>query len=1031
MNRTALMRGVLAPVLFLAALLPLLGSAGLLRRTIPVEPELIQPGSGLAYSFKAPSSWGPFLVRSDTVEAPDRSFLMVLLDGRPIGRPHVLHEEIVRLGGGAFSHWQDYVLFSMPDGSDPRASGSRLSVRYALQATALFGWLFSLGCAWLGLRALCFGEGRWEGLKASGFWGRILRPVLAWGALTGAVQLAHAQAGPEARWALFTLGSLVCVFVLRRGRAGAPVPHAAPRLALGIASLAALLSLASSLVAVSALSTPFNTDAPYYFTRPSEMFATRPGEVSATTPLFGLVFGFIQVFGLKGMALIGLQILVRAWSVFAATRLVAVASPVLGVLLGLLLGIDPVGAALSAMYATESLHSSSLILAAVAIARLPPASALPKGLAVGIGVGLAGLFRPSGIPLLALALLFLAWKARSGRSFRAAIAGVVLAVLMVSSVARLERGSWQPVGGGGGLAYAWPLLVHQLLDPDNGRESAALSAAIQGCDPHWPQTPIRLETDSNERIPAIKTCLVASGRSLDSVFGLFSASYREAIAAQPFRFLAAVRDEFLNYLGTTVSHNARLGAQFVEFEDLAAICRPTDGNPLYARAPALRLGEAPARLRDTLAFVCPPPPPVKRLAWLPAAVTTGFRAIFQPYFYVLEPPFFHRSVSNPGNPWWMGLCALTFGGLVVGVSAGPLRRLALVSLVVVGTAAATVALTHLTTARYLGPFSPWFLTLSSLLGFALLQDAAVCARDFVKSLRHPHPAETGEERSPDLAWKPLWPAKPVTLAADLRALRELFTTRRQLILELTRREIVDRHAGQLLGATWALFQPLLVVGVYLFVFAYIFKGRVSGGSAASFDYPVFLLAGLIPWLGFQESMARASEVIVSNANLVKQVVFPIEILPVRAALSAFFTQSVLLTGLLAYVLVRAGSIPWTYALLPVFLALQLLTLVGLNYFLAAFGVFFRDTRELVQAFAVMGFYFLPTIYSPDSAPSWLLTLLAVNPFSHFVWCAQDMLFFGAIRHPGSWLVILGLSLTVLLSGFRFFRRAAAVFGNLL
>jgi|GEM_PF-267949 len=1026
MTLARFVRRVVAPVLFGIALIPVLGSLGLLRRTLQVDPSGIQHSSGLAYSFKTPESGFLLGLRSDRVEDPEASRLSLLLDGKPVGKAHSLHDEIAKNGRGAYSHWQDHVLFSMPDGSDPRASGSRLSFRYAIHGMPL-AWLVSLLCVYLGLRALCFGEDRWQRLKGTEAWGRVVRRVVGWGALGGALTLAHAQAGPGERWALFTLGCVVCVLALRRLGASEPSSEVSPNLTFGIAMGAAAGSLVSSGIALAALSTFFNTDLPFYFTRPSEMFSTRPGEFSATTPLFGLILGFVQAVGLKGSALIGLQIVVRAWAVFAATRLGAARSPVFGCLLGLLLGLDPVAASLSTMYATESLHSSSLILAAVAISNLGSAPGWLRPLAVGVGVGLAGLFRPSGLALLGLAVVFLAWKARANQAFRTALAGIVIAVLMVSSVARLQRGSWQLVGGGGGLAFAWPLLVHQLLDPTNGPDSAVLAVAIDECDPQRRSGPIRL-SDSNIRILTIKTCMVASGRTLEAVFQLFSSAYREAIRAHPERFALAIRNEFLNYLATTVAHNVVLGAQFVELEDLDALCRPNEAHPLFTRLPALKMGEGSERVKDVVAFVCPVPRPESRLKDLPRRATSLFRVIFQPYLYVLEPPFFRRSIGDVEQPYWMGLCAVSFGGLVLGISGGRLRRMGLVSVALLGTAAATVALTHLTVVRYLAPYSPWFLALSALLAFAFARDAANSVLDLIGAFRLRAPA--GQE-GPDPEWKPLWQAKPVSLAADLRGLKELLTSRRHLLLELTRREILDRHAGQLFGAGWAFLHPLLVVAVYVFVFGYVFKGRVGGGATAGLDYPAFLLAGLIPWLGFQESMARASVVIVGNANLVKQVIFPIEVLPVRVALAAFFTEAVLLIGLLMYVGFRGGIAPGTLVLLPAFLALQLLAFVGLNYFLAAFGVFFRDTRELVQAFAVMGLYLLPTIYSPDTAPSWLLSLLALNPFSHFVWCAQDALFFGHFQHPWSWLVATSFSLLLLLSGYRFFRRASIVFGNLL
>jgi lipopolysaccharide transport system permease protein len=261
-----------------------------------------------------------------------------------------------------------------------------------------------------------------------------------------------------------------------------------------------------------------------------------------------------------------------------------------------------------------------------------------------------------------------------------------------------------------------------------------------------------------------------------------------------------------------------------------------------------------------------------------------------------------------------------------------------------------------------------------------------------------------------------------------------FTRYRQLTWEMTRREISDRYAGQALGTFWAVGHPLAQMGVYIFVFAFVFKARATGAATsanAPLDYISYLLSGLIPWIAFQESMAKASTVIRSNANLVKQVVFPIEILPVKGVFASMLTQGIMTLLLLIYIAISRGGLPWTVALLPLLLASQAFAMIGASWVLGAVGVFLRDTKDLVQLSNLIGVYLVPIAYLPAAMPAALRPILFANPFSYMAWCFQDALYHGTITNPAAWLVFpLGSVLTMVL-GFRLFSALKLRFGNVL
>jgi lipopolysaccharide transport system permease protein len=248
---------------------------------------------------------------------------------------------------------------------------------------------------------------------------------------------------------------------------------------------------------------------------------------------------------------------------------------------------------------------------------------------------------------------------------------------------------------------------------------------------------------------------------------------------------------------------------------------------------------------------------------------------------------------------------------------------------------------------------------------------------------------------------------------------------------MTKREIGERYAGQVLGLFWTVGHPLAMMGVFVFIFAVVFKMKVGGTYELPLDYTTYLLSGLIPWITFQESMSKGTMAIVGNANLVKQVVFPLEVLPVKGVLASFVTQGVSLIILIAYVLLKYGTLPWTYILLPVLLVFQCMAMVGVSYVLSAVGIYFRDLKDFVQVFSLVGMYLMPVFYLPAMVPRIFRPVLYINPFSYMIWCYQDVFFFGRFEHPWAWIVYFFLSTAIFYGGYRTFRKLKIMFGNVL
>jgi homopolymeric O-antigen transport system permease protein len=277
-------------------------------------------------------------------------------------------------------------------------------------------------------------------------------------------------------------------------------------------------------------------------------------------------------------------------------------------------------------------------------------------------------------------------------------------------------------------------------------------------------------------------------------------------------------------------------------------------------------------------------------------------------------------------------------------------------------------------------------------------------------------------------------AQLLSVRGNIGAIREVASVVRQyrnLLLAMTQRELAEQYTGQVLGNLWLFVHPLAVMALFVFLFAYVFKTKVGGTRDMPLDYTTYLLSGLIPWMALQQAMARGSVVLTARANLVKQVVFPIEILPPIAVLAGAFPSLVGFVALVVYVVITQGLPPATYLLLPLLMLMQLSLSAGAAYMLAAIGVFMRDTKDFVQIFSTYGVYVLPIFYLPIWVPPPFRPLLYANPFSYVIWCYQDALYFGRFQHPIAWAVFALESVVVLLIGYRVFRRLKPFFGNVL
>jgi ABC-type polysaccharide/polyol phosphate export permease len=248
---------------------------------------------------------------------------------------------------------------------------------------------------------------------------------------------------------------------------------------------------------------------------------------------------------------------------------------------------------------------------------------------------------------------------------------------------------------------------------------------------------------------------------------------------------------------------------------------------------------------------------------------------------------------------------------------------------------------------------------------------------------------------------------------------------RGLLATLVARELKARYRGSALGFVWSLLNPLLLLGVYSFVFGYVF---VQGRAELVDPYALFLITGLFPWVWVSTSLVEGTVSLSANAGLIRKAVFPVELLPivpVLANLVHFLLALPVLAAALAIGRYLGKPVSGLEALLlPLVVAVQLPLVSGLALGLAALNVHFKDVRDLLINLLQLLFFMTPILYPLEwvEFPALAALIRWANPFTPFTLAYQELLFRGALPAPGVWLHMAAWSALCLAAGAWLFGR---------
>lgn len=256
---------------------------------------------------------------------------------------------------------------------------------------------------------------------------------------------------------------------------------------------------------------------------------------------------------------------------------------------------------------------------------------------------------------------------------------------------------------------------------------------------------------------------------------------------------------------------------------------------------------------------------------------------------------------------------------------------------------------------------------------------------------------------------------------------------RNLIAQMTKREVVGRYRGSFMGLAWSFFNPIFMLLVYTFVFAIIFKARwgTTGAEESKTLFAIVLFVGMIVHGLFAEVINGAPGLILANANYVKKVVFPLEVLPLIKMGAALFHSMVSLVVLLLVFAAFNGFVHWTAILVPLVLLPLIVVTLGLAWMLASLGLFLRDVGQTVNIFTTVLLFMSPVLYPISAVPERLRPIIMANPLTFIIEQAREVLIWGHLPNWEGLSIYLVISVIFAWAGFAWFQKTRKGFADVL
>ena len=259
-----------------------------------------------------------------------------------------------------------------------------------------------------------------------------------------------------------------------------------------------------------------------------------------------------------------------------------------------------------------------------------------------------------------------------------------------------------------------------------------------------------------------------------------------------------------------------------------------------------------------------------------------------------------------------------------------------------------------------------------------------------------------------------------------------FWRRRWLLRYFLHRQVTRTYKRSYLGFAWAILSPLIWVFFLTLIFSEALGLRFREiEENPNLNFGLYLYCGLLPFLAFSEALNKGMNSIRGNSGLVQKVIFPLELLPFTNAIASMIDKFFGIGALLIVVLVFGQPLHPHVLLLPLFVVLQVVFILGLTYLMAVFGTYLPDLDEVMRP-VIRGMFFLtPIIWTPDRLPEGIRWLVDYNPLAYLVEVYRDLVLRGEIPGGLSTLYFTLFSVALFILGFTLFVRVKPRFADML
>lgn len=254
--------------------------------------------------------------------------------------------------------------------------------------------------------------------------------------------------------------------------------------------------------------------------------------------------------------------------------------------------------------------------------------------------------------------------------------------------------------------------------------------------------------------------------------------------------------------------------------------------------------------------------------------------------------------------------------------------------------------------------------------------------------------------------------------------------RRALVGNLVARDFQQRYVGSAMGWLWGIVHPAVLLLSYTFVFSLVFQVRPLPGSGTD-SFALYLFAGILPWLLFQDTVQRSVTSVVDYSNLITRTMFPSEVLPISLFISGLLNHLLGLLVLLVIAALVVKKVTIFILLVPLYLFLLALFTIGFSWLVSSLHVFLRDTAQGLSIVLTFWFWLTPIFFPVEKLPEKVRWIARINPLAYLVEAYRKCLLAGQAPAFADLGIVAAFAIVSFVGGGLFFRYTKRGFGDVL